>query len=166
VWVETDGAAYSIWTMPSGGSDRAAPYLRDSARNVEARLSPDGQRIAFSTDRSGAFDIVAQRFPVGDQRVTVSSSGGRFPRWRADGRELYYLSTDSKLMVVSVTAGDPPAFGTPQALFEVKLVSPTDPIIYANYEYDVVGDGSRFIVNRQISEPVRTIDVVVNWNHD
>jgi serine/threonine protein kinase len=164
VWIETDGAAYSIWTMPVGHPEQAVPYLKDSTRNVEARLSRDGRWIAFASDRSGAFDIVVQRFPVAGQRFTVSSHGGRFPRWRGDGRELYYVSTDSKLMAVSLPAGDSPVFATPQPLFEIQPVTPSDPIIYANYEYDAANDGSRFIVNRQISEPVRTIDIVVNWN--
>jgi hypothetical protein len=164
VWVQTDGATYGIWTMPSGHPDRAAPYLQDSTRNVEGRLSRDGQWIAFASDRTGAFEIVVQRFPEPGSRFTVSSHGGRFPHWRGDGHELYYLSPDSKIMAVSVTPGDPPVFGMPQALFDVKLVTQPDPVIYANYEYDVASDGSRFIIDRQISVPVSTMDVIVNWH--
>jgi hypothetical protein len=166
-WIE--GAAgtteLNIWQMPAGQPARAKPFLEGAGHNPEARLSRDGRWIAYASDQSGDFDIIVQPFPSGGQRYTASLHGGRFPRWSADGRELFYLSRDfAQLMAVSVT-GDPPAFGTPRELFRVKLVPiPIDSLVFSSYEYDVDSKNSRFIVNQLISEPVQTLNVVLNWN--
>jgi hypothetical protein len=167
VWLEGDngGSEVNIWQMPAGDPAGSKPYLEGAGHNVEGRLSRDGQWIAYAGDQSGDFDIIVQRFPSQGQRYTASLHGGRFPRWSADGRELFYLSRDfTKLMAVSVT-GDPPVFGTPHELFTVNLVPiPIDSLTYSSYQYDVDSKNSRFIVNRLISEPVQTLDVVLNWN--
>jgi hypothetical protein len=66
-------------------------------------------------------------------------------------------------MAVAVTPGNPPVFGSPVRLFEVKLVAHPDRANFATYEYDVSADGSRFLINRQIAEPVTSMTVVLNW---
>jgi len=119
--------------------------------------------MAYSTDRSGRFEVEVRSFPAPGARHPVSLEGGEFPRWRADGRELYYLSPDSRLMAVAVTPGDPPVFGRPAPLFEVHLVAHPDRANFAGYEYDVSADGSRFLINRQIAESARNLTIVLNW---
>ena len=165
VWIQSSekGTERSIWMMPVADPKKAAMYLRDGAQNLEARLSPDGKWIAYSTDRSGRFEVEVRSFPVPGARLPVSLQGGGYPRWRADGRELYYLSPDSQLMAVAVTPGDPPVFGNPARLFEVHLVAHPDRGNFAAYEYDVSADGSRFLINRQIAAPVTSMTVVLNW---
>ena len=155
--------ARSIWMMPIDDPQKAAPYLQDGAKNIEARLSPDTNWIAYTTDRSGRFEVEVGSFPIPSARHPISLEGGGYPRWRADGRELYFLSANSRMMAVAVTPGDPPVFSRPQPLFEVKLVAHPDRENFGAYEYDVNADGSRFLLNRQVSEPVRNLTIIVNW---
>lgn len=66
-------------------------------------------------------------------------------------------------MAVAVRPGDPPVFGSPERLFEVHLVAHQDRANFAQYEYDVSADGSRFLINRQIAEPATSMTIVLNW---
>jgi Tol biopolymer transport system component len=165
VFIQTvdKSTARSIWTMPVNDPQKAAPYLQDAAQNLEARLSPDNKWIAYATDRSGRFEVEVQSFPTPGVRHQISLEGGGYPRWRADGRELYFLSADSRVMAVAITPGDPPAFGRPTSLFEVKLVAHPDRANFGAYEYDVNADGSRFLINRQVAEPVTSMTIIVDW---
>jgi Tol biopolymer transport system component len=140
------------------------PFLSDGAQNLEARLSPDSQWIAYATDRSGRFEVEVQRFTVPGPRYGVSLQGGGHPRWRADGRELYFVSADSRLMAVAFTPGTPPVLSAPLALFEVNLVAHPDRANFAAYEYDVSKDGSRFLVNRLVSPPDMSMTIIINWS--
>lgn len=164
VWVQTNvGSAVDIMMRPPGSPGAAIPYLRDGKRNLEGRLSPDGHWIAFSTDRSGRFEVVVQSFPTASGRYAISAEGGRFPRWRADGRELYFLS-GSQMMAVDITPGRVPPFGLARKLFEAKLVQAADQLALAGYEYDVSANGSRFLLNRIVREAVSSMTVILNWN--
>jgi Tol biopolymer transport system component len=156
--------ARPIWTVEIDEPRRANPYLADAAQNLEGRLSPDGKWMAYSTDQSGRFEIEVRGFPAAGARYPVSLEGGGYPRWRADGRELYYVSANSRLIAVTVAPGDPPRFGKPEPLFEVKLVAHPDRANFAEYEYDVSADGSRFLVNRMVSPPETSMSVIVDWN--
>jgi hypothetical protein len=165
VWI---GNSRDIESAPPGHPDRATMYLQEG-RNPEGRLSPDGHWIAYSSDPDptgqGRFEVVIQRFPTPGPRYVVSTQGGRFPRWRADGRELFFLS-GATLMAANVTLGDAPAIGAPHPLFEPRLVPQRDALalVFRTYEYDV-GDaaGTKFLLNQQVREPIRTLDVVLNW---
>ena len=156
--------ARGIWMMPVNQPQRATLYLQDGAQHLEGRLSPDDKWLAYSTDRSGRFEVEVQSFPVPGARHAVSFGGGGYPRWRADGRGLYHLSANSRLMAVAVTPGTPPVFGKPEPLFEADLVAHPDRGNFAAYEYDVSADGSRFLVNRQVAEPVTSLTIILNWN--
>ncbi len=103
-------------------------------------------------------------FPEPGRRYPVSVQGGGYPRWRADGRELYFLSADARLMAASFAAGTPPAIGTPAPLFEVRLIPSPDRGIFTTYEYDVHADGSRFLINRMVSLPDESMTIIVDWN--
>ena len=134
------------------------------AQTVEARVSPDGRWIAFASDRSGRYEIEVSRFPEPGQRYPVSVDGGGYPRWRADGRELYFLSADGRLMATTFSAGPRPTIGPPAPLFEARLIAHPDRGIFAGYEYDVAADGSRFPINRLVSPPEASMTVIVGWN--
>jgi hypothetical protein len=155
--------ARELWIVPVDKPEQATPYLQDGAQNHEARLSPDGKWLAYSSDRSRRFEVEVRSYPVPGAPYPVSVDGGGYPRWRADGRELYFLSPRSELMAVPVTPGNPPVFGTPRLLFEVKLVAHPDRGNFAEYEYDVTADGARFLVNRMISEPATSMTIITNW---
>ena len=153
-----------LWTIGLGDPRKAVPYLQDGARNLEARLSPDDKWLAYATDRSGRFEIEVRSFPVPGPRYVVSLEGGGYPRWRADGRELYFVAGTSRLMTVGVTPGDPPRFGTPSQLFEVDLVSHPTRGFFDAFEYDVAADGLRFLVNRLVSPADTSMTIIVNWS--
>jgi dipeptidyl aminopeptidase/acylaminoacyl peptidase len=125
-------------------------------------LSPDGRWLAYASDESGAFEVYVQPFPDSQVKRLVSRGGGAEPRWRADGRQLFYVSSDRRLMVVPTTIG--PAFeaGTPAMLFEMNVRDLGFPFMK---RYDVMPDGQRFVVQGLIghhSPPALT--VVVNWS--
>ena len=159
VWIE---GGSSVWTMPANGQQ--APVLRDGASVSEARVSPDGRWIAYASDRSGRFEVEVRSFPEPGHSSSVSVEGGGYPRWRADGRELYFLSADARLMAATFAAGTPPTIGTPAPLVEVRLVAHPDRMSFAAYEYDVNADGSRFLINRLISPADVNMTVIVDWN--
>ena len=164
VWIEAppSGGGSAIWTLPVGGDP--APLLQEGAFITEARVSPDGRWIAYSTNRSGRPEIEVTSFPVPGPRYLVTVDGGGYPRWRADGGELYFLSPDAQLMAATFSPASPPAIGSPAALFEVRLIAHPDRANFAHYEYDVDADGSRFLINRMVSPPDTDMTVIVNWD--
>jgi eukaryotic-like serine/threonine-protein kinase len=161
VWV--NGSSNSLWTMPIADPRQAAELLDDGAVKPEARLSPDGRWIAYATNRSGRFEVEVRSFPTGPAHP-VSTEGGGYPRWRADGRELYFVSATSRLMSVAFAPGIRPAIGKPEALFEVQVPVHPNRFQFAGYGYDASPDGSRFLVNRLVSEPETSMSIIVNWS--
>ena len=133
-------------------------------RISEARVSPDGRWIAYASDRSGRFEIEVSSFPEPGHSYPVSVEGGGYPRWRADGRELYFLSADARMMAATFRPGTPPTIGTPAPLFEVRLIAHPDRMSFAHYEYDVNADGSRFLINRLVSAADTSMAIIVDWN--
>jgi WD40 repeat protein len=123
-------------------------------------FSPDGRWVAYETDESGRFEIVVQPFPNPTGKSQVSS-GGVKPRWRADGRELYYLAPDGRLMAVAITTQDS-AFraGTPLALFPTRVATTGASAVKA--QYAVSRDG-RFLINQTTGQAaVAPITLVLN----
>ncbi len=166
VWIQAGpiGSAQASIRI-TAGDGRSEEVLADAASFIfEARVSPDERWIAYSSNRSGRFEIEVSSFPTPGRRYQVSTEGGGFPRWRADGRELFYLSADSRLMAVPFEAGTAPAIGTPAPLFEVRLVAHPDRGTFAEYEYDVNADGSQFLLNRLVIPPDPAMTVIINWN--
>jgi hypothetical protein len=103
--------------------------------------------------------VYVQTFPLSDRKWSVSTTGGYEPRWRADGREIYYLSEDRKLMVVSVGTG--PSFDIPKPLFQTRVA---EQVTAYRTHYAPNRDGTRFLVITQSSEtPPTPITVVLNW---
>ena len=106
------------------------------------------------------------RFPRGEFKRQISIAGGKQPRWRGDGKELFFVGADGKMMAVTAktAAGAKPSLeaGAPQPLFEAHLAQAGAPII----EYDVTADGKRFLLNTVAgnSASAPTLNVVVNWD--
>jgi hypothetical protein len=161
VWLE--GTPWqSIHTLAANGQPVTDP--QDGVHVSEARVSPDGRWIAYASNRSGRFEIEVSSFPEIGRRYPVSTAGGGYPRWRADGRELYFLSPDSRLMAVNFATGSPPTIGTPSPLFEANLIAHPDRLNFAAYEYDVNADGSRFLINRMLTPPDPNLTIIVDWH--
>jgi Tol biopolymer transport system component len=154
--VRTFGKA--VYAVPLNG-DRKPILLADTPfAEDQSQVSPDGRMIAFNSDESGRWEVYVATFPAFTQKRQVSSAGGMQPRWRRDGRELYYLGADGTMMAADVSLAGRPTSGLPVPLFPTGLSpSPNVP------QYDVSADGSRFLVllpSRPGGEP---ITFVLNW---
>jgi hypothetical protein len=140
------------------GEDR--PLLQASFNEQGARLSPDGRWLAYESEESGQYEVFVRSFPGTGERRQVSKGGGRQPRWRGDGRELFYVSPDRKIVSVEVRPGSTLDAGVPKPLFQTRI----RPQIEARNHYDVTSDGQRFIVNSYRSEDAaRPITVLAPW---
>ena len=143
---------------PEAGA-KARPYLRTRFNEWGGRFSPEHRPrwVAYTSDESGRDEVYVHGFPEPRGKFQISTGGGRFPEWSPDGRELYYVSADGKLMAAALKLGrDSVAPSTPRELFAVPVgtgnVSP----------YAVAPDGKRFLVQSPAggSQP---LEVVVNW---
>jgi Tol biopolymer transport system component len=158
---------WDIWVLPGmngAAADRKPqPFLQTEFNESGGMFSPDGRWVAYTSDESGKPEVYVQPFPAtsgGGGKWQVSKGNGSQPRWRRDGKELFYLTFDNKLMAVDVTTA--PAFkaGIPQALFDTHVVrSPVDQFIW-----DATADGRKFLVVTSAAADVsQPITVVVNW---
>jgi hypothetical protein len=149
---------------PPGASTAAPrPFIATRFNEGQSKFSPDGRFVAYVSDESGQNEVYVVPYPGPGGKSQVSRGGGTLPRWNRNGRELFYLSEDGKLMSVAVETA--PAFraDAPRVLFD-------DPQIMQRpgFPYDVSPDGTRFIVIRADAggEGVRAqseLRVVVNW---
>jgi serine/threonine protein kinase len=148
---------WDLWILNTR-SGEARPLLHAAANEKYGQVSPDGRWILYTSDESGRSEIYATRFPDATGRWQVSSDGGSQPRWRADGRELFYLSLDRRVFATSVeqSAADFVA-GRPQSLFQ------TAARMSGERSYDVSSDGRRFLVNTTLlNQPSAPIMVVLH----
>ena len=90
------------WVLPRFGDGKPYLFLHGDFNVGEGRFSPDGRWLAYSSDESGRAEVYVTPFPHGGSKWQVSLAGGSNPRWRRDGRELYYMAADSKLMAAEV----------------------------------------------------------------
>lgn len=150
---------WDLWLLRT--SDRnTIPLLQSEFNERQAQLSPDGKYIAYTSDKSGSAAVYVQTFPFSGSEWRISTGVGAQPRWRKDGRELFYIAAGSKLMVVDVKLGPPFQVGVPKLLFETRV--PT--IIDFRNHYVVAADGQRFLINTITEARGSTpIDVVKNW---
>ena len=134
-------------------------------------VSPDGEWIAYHTTRNaarnvGQFDVYVERYPGFGDRQRVSTSGGRMPRWSADGTQLFYLGLEGRqVFVVQMTPGNSLAVGVPTVLFEGSYW----PSVLRGRPYDVSPDGDRFVMVRQSAatpDTPRSLVLVLNWDQE
>jgi len=143
------------------GSQKPIPVGSRNAGSRWGRISPDGKSIAFTSNESGPSEIYVQPMPpAAGYPKKVSVNGGQSPRWRGDGKELFFVSTDAEMMAVDVTPDPVFSAGVPHRLFQLNS---TDPIVLANYE--VRQDGQQFLifVPTQRGTQDLPITVVLNW---
>jgi len=141
----------------------AKPLIQSNWTVQNAHFSPDGRWVAYASNETGNMEIYVSTFPSGEGKWQVSSAGGQEPRWRQDGKELFYLSTEGKMMAVSVTPGTAFKAGSPIALFQTthrrQPISAQD-----RFSYDVSGDGQRFLINTKMDEAnVAPLSIHLNW---
>jgi eukaryotic-like serine/threonine-protein kinase len=157
-------AGVDTWLMSMAGEPTAKPFIESPFDKAQARVSPDSRWISYVTNDSGTYQVVVQSFPdPNGGRWQITAQGGIEPKWKHDGRELYYLAPDGKLMAVPINPGPPFQTGSPSVLFQTPLVvgrsqAPRD------RRYDVAPDG-RFLIAVPTSAAATqaSVTAVVNW---
>ena len=147
--------------LPMEGDRKPIPYLQTPFNEADAQFSPDGKWMAYSSNESGSPQVYVQPIPTSGAKWQISAAGGDQPRWRRDGKELFYISADQKLTAVPVKSAATFEPGSPQALFETQpLFGP----LAGRFAYKPTADGQRFLVlaNTGGTAPPPII-VVLNW---
>ncbi|HEV2297591.1 MAG TPA: protein kinase [Candidatus Acidoferrales bacterium] len=160
---ETNGPV--IWVLPMQGDGK--PFMFNQSQETQtlsaqttARFSPDGKWLAYTSSESGRFEVYVTPFPGPGGKWEVSTAGGWFPQWRRDGRELFYVSLDYKIMAAEVKGnGSSFEVGGVRPLFETR---PYFGLYTANL-FDVTADGQRFIVPYEAQQTNSTMTLVANW---
>jgi Tol biopolymer transport system component len=154
------GRNAGIYVVDLLGDRTPRPVVVTPFLEGDPRFSPDGRWILYSTDESGRREIYIQSIEAGSGKWQVSTDGGRDPRWSRDGKEIFFLASNNRLMVVDVTSVPTITLGTPRVL--LRSIS-WDPDRYGR-NYDIAADGQRLYVRRTagISELPATT-VIVNW---
>jgi hypothetical protein len=141
---------------------KSSLFLKAPSVVRNGQFSPDGKWVAYSSNETGKWEIYVTSFPDARGKWQVSTGGGEQPRWRGDGKELFYLSSDGKMMAAPVTIGASFDVRTPVALFQA---TPRQPISSRDqFVYDVSRDGQRFLILTQMKQPDSApMSVVLNW---
>ncbi len=162
IFHQTDPKTKSdVWFLPVPESGEAKPFpvLRTETNETMGTLSPDGHWLAYASDVSGRFEVYVQSFPGGVGKRQVSNGGGNNPRWRRDGRELFYYAGDGKLMAAAVRSGESFETSAAVSLFEFRAGTVQNFAPYA-----VTADGQRFLINTVVeTEPNAPLTVMQNW---
>ena len=158
----------SVDMKPKTGSDigvltiadrKVTPFLSTPFNEGQPQFSPDGRWMAYVSDESGRAEVYVQAFPASSGKWQISSAGGSQPRWRRDGKEIFYIAPDKKLMAVEIKTGLRFEVRVPRALFNTQI-KVTDPF----FGYDVSADGERFLVNTVATEQrSNPMTIVQNW---
>ena len=151
-----DTKIFSI--IPLTGDSKPKALYSSSFIKDEFHLSPDGQLIAYGENRTGKWEVFLASFPSFHYIKQVSVAGGAQPRWRGDGRELFFIDLEGKMMSLSVQSGSPPKVGVPRKLFDTGLVP--DPTVN---QYAVTDNGQKFLVLEPRKGFLETYSVVLNW---
>jgi Tol biopolymer transport system component len=147
-------------------SKKTSAFVATRGRDTHAQFSPDGRWIAYSCDATGQPEVYLQRYPPqGHEQILVSVRGGAYPRWRADGRELYYVDPTGTVMAASVELGTSPVVGNIATAARGALARLGPTISGLGADYAPLDLDRRFLV-KQPAEPVAgPITVVVNGLH-
>lgn len=144
---------FGLSVLPLFGDHKPFPLLQTG--ESQGRFSPNGRWMAYYSAESGKGQVYVQSFPLSGAKWQISTNGGTNPRWRRDGKELFYLASDQKLMAVAVNGEGTFQADVPKALFQTREV-------VGRYRYAVTADGQRFLVNTPEASTA-PITVVLNW---
>jgi dipeptidyl aminopeptidase/acylaminoacyl peptidase len=151
-----------LWLLPLEGDRKPVLYLQTPFNEIQGQFSPDGRWMAYSSDESGQYQIYVQPIPANGAKWQISTAGGEQPRWRRDGKELFYVAADQKLMAVPVKIGTGFEPGSPQELFGLEPFQ----LIARGFGYQPTADGKRFLVTapaRGGAVAAAGLTVVLNW---
>jgi len=149
-----------IYMLDLAGDKKPVQVGSPNGYSGEGTFSPDGNYIAFTSDRSGRYEVYVQPISAGAGDTPVSIHGGGTPRWRGDGKEIFFVNGDADLMAVDIKLGNAVSVGTPHKLFRFDS---RDGYEVARNGYDVTSDGQRFLIVSPVKEFNSPITVVLNW---
>ena len=153
-----------VWVLPVSGNQKPFPFANTEASERGARFSPDGKWLAYVSDESGVPQIYVETFPSSGGKWQVSTSGGYHIAWRQDGKELFYVAADRKMMAVDIK-GEGANFeaGPPKPLFELRVPTFTG----SQAQFAVTPDGQKFLIaNTHGENKSEPITVALNWTAD
>ncbi len=137
-------------------------FLKASSTLKGGRFSPNGKWVAYSSNESGRWEVYVTSFPGAQGKWQVSNAGGVEPKWRGDGKELFYLSPESKMMAVAVKTDSNFDPGTPAVLFQAN---PREMLATSEqFSYEVSHDGQKFLINTHLKTAMTPLSIVLNWS--
>jgi len=152
---------FDLWALPLVGERKPFPVVQTVFEERDGQFSPDGKWVAYQSNESGRVEIYVRPFPDPGPSQQVSPNGGAQVRWARDGRELFYIGLDGRLMAVPVLMGSGKLeTGTPAPLFATHVGGALQATI--RQQYMVSPDGQRFLMNN-VQETTLPITVIVNW---
>jgi Tol biopolymer transport system component len=154
-----------LWVLPLAGDRKPVPYLRTEFTEMQGQFAPDGKFLAYTSDESGRLEIYVQPFPGAPSgpgaKWMVSSGGGFQPRWSRNGKEIFYLGLDAKLMALEVKTTPRFEASVPQPLFQTRIPAIPSSI---GYRYAPSADGRRFLMSSVPEETASApITLVLNF---
>jgi Tol biopolymer transport system component len=158
---------WDLWALPLNGTQEPIQVAKTKFDETQGQFSPDGRWVAYQSNESGRFEIYVQPFPGPGSKSTVSSNGGAQLRWRRDGKELFYIGLDNRLMAVPIrfaSNGQTIEVGAPAPLFTTRIGGAVQSVNMQ--QYMVSTDGQRFLMNTVLEEALSPITVVLNWRPD
>jgi Tol biopolymer transport system component len=152
-----DNTGADIWQVSPDGA-HTTPLVQTPFDEMQGQVSPDGQWLAYASFETGQAEVYVRSLVDPGSRWQVSAGGGTDPRWRADGRELFYISADSWLTLVRFANRTP---SKPKRLFELHVAPPVQPYMS---NYNVSPDAERFLVKVPVHDVASTpIHILTNW---
>ena len=154
------GGHRDVWLVPTDPGAAAQPLLAEASDERDARLSPDGNWIAYVSNESGRPEVSMRSIEGAVRRIPVSGAGGDHPVWRRDGTELFYVDPEGQLLAVPVRwRGGVPALGLPS-----KVNVPRMGQGHWGTPYDVSPDGSRvYLLRAGDDSGAREMRVIIGW---
>jgi eukaryotic-like serine/threonine-protein kinase len=156
-----------LMQIPASGKGSPVPLVQTRGADTDGRVSPSGRWLAYVSNESGRSEVYVRPLEGGSRSWRVSTAGGVSPRWRRDGRELFYIATastmifgatvsDGRLMAVEVTE--------PVGVFSAGIPKLLFPVQARGSQYEVTRDGQRFLINTGVGPTALPITVTLNWS--
>jgi Tol biopolymer transport system component len=154
-----------LWVLPLSEDRKPRALLQTRFVEVESRFSPDSRWVAYQSNESGSNEIYVMPFATNGGKWLVSTAGGVQPRWRRDGREIFYLAGNTIMAAAVDGTGTGFQVGAVRPLFDVRRRTAGYLGFGPGMVYDVTADGQRFLVNvvAEEQESPPPITVITNW---